>query len=243
MWHDATCVILPGFRDAAAKSYKAETRAVDLRNEPEKAVCEINSWVAAATNNLIDSILAPASLQEDTSLVLANAIYFKGRWEKPFDEADTVADKFYHIDGSAAAGVWFMRSRSSQFVSVHDGLKVLKLPYKSPLPRQQYTAADDQVPRYSMYVFLPDARDGLPDLVARMTSMPGFWRHRLPETRVPVGEFRLPKFKLSFSGSLRRVLRDGMGIRAALDAWQADLSDMAIDNDSGMPLFAYEICH
>ena len=34
-----------------------------------------------------------------------------------------------------------------------------------------------------------------------------------------------------------------MGIRAALDAWQADLSDMAIDNDSGMPLFAYEICH
>jgi serpin B len=85
-----------------------------------------------------------------------------------------------------------MRSRSSQFVSVHDGLKVLKLPYKSPLPRQQYTAAGDQVPRYSMYVFLPDARDGLPDLVARMTSMPGFWRHRLPETRVPVGEFSCP---------------------------------------------------
>ena len=33
MWHDATCVIRPGFRDAAAASYKAETRAVDLRNE------------------------------------------------------------------------------------------------------------------------------------------------------------------------------------------------------------------
>jgi serpin B len=33
MWHDAACVIRPGFRDAAAASYKAETRAVDLRNE------------------------------------------------------------------------------------------------------------------------------------------------------------------------------------------------------------------
>ncbi|RLM69984.1 hypothetical protein C2845_PM17G05680 [Panicum miliaceum] len=82
-----------------------------------------------------------------------------------------------------------------------------------------------------------------PDLVDRITSMPGFWRYRLPETRVPVGEFRLPKFKLSFLGSLTRVLRDGMGTRAALDAGQADLSDMAMDDGSGMPLFAGEVCH
>jgi serpin B len=61
---------------------------------------------------------------------------------------------------------------------------------------------------------------------------------------VPVGEFRLPKFKLSFSHSLTCILRDGMGIRADLDAWQADLSDMVMDDDSGMlPLFADEICH
>ncbi|KAG2556828.1 hypothetical protein PVAP13_8NG154205 [Panicum virgatum] len=258
MWHDATCVIRPGFRDAAAASYKAETRAVDFRNEPEKAVCQINSWVAAATNNLIDSILAPASLEKNTSLVLANAIYFKGKWDEPFDKADTVVDKFYRLDGIAAAGARFMRSRSSQFISVRDGLKVLKLPYESSPPLRPWhqglgpggwpnaTAAGQQVSRYSMYVFLPDERDGLPDLVDRITTMPGFWRYRLPETRVPVGEFRLSKFKLSFSGSLTGVLRDGMGIRAALDAGQADLSDMAVvdeDDGSGMPLFADEVCH
>ena len=102
--------------------------------QPEKAVCQINSWVAAATNNLIDSILAPASLEKNTSLVLANAIYFKGKWEEPFDKADTVVDKFYRLDGIAAAGARFMRSRSSQFISVRDGLKVLKLPYESAPP-------------------------------------------------------------------------------------------------------------
>ncbi|CAN6362718.1 unnamed protein product [Urochloa humidicola] len=241
VWHDAAFAVSPDFRDAANNSFNAETRAVDFRNEPKEAADEINSWVAAATKNLINSIVTPSSLRPDTSLVLTSAIYFRGKWETPFDKAKTITDKFHRLGGRAPADARFMRSDSRQFISVRHGLKVLKLPYQS-------ARLVPHAPRHSMYVFLPDARHGLPEMVEKITSTPGYWRYNLPDTEVPVGEFRLPKFKISFGTGLTGVLRDGMGVRAAFDARQADLSDMGATVEDGpggggVPVFAGEVCH
>ncbi|CAL4981622.1 unnamed protein product [Urochloa decumbens] len=188
VWHDAAFAASPAFRAAAAKSFNAESRAVDFHNE-------------------LGSRGHKQPHQLETSLVITNAIYFKGMWEEPFNKAKTIVDKFYCLDGRTAKAR-FMRSDSSQFISVRDGLKVLKLPYQS------------SPPRHSMYVFPPDARHGQPKLVEKITSMPGFWRHQLPDTRVPVGEFRLPRL--------------------------ADLSDMgatAEGSAGGVLVFAGEVCH
>ncbi|XP_039822612.1 putative serpin-Z5 [Panicum virgatum] len=216
-WHDAAWAPRPEFRDAAAAAYKAEARAVDFSNEPEKAVNVINGGVAAATNNHIDSILDSSSVNALTNLVVASAIYFKGKWEAPFTKSNTRVDKFHRLDGSFA-DVPFMRSWRSQLVAVRNGYKVLKLPYKSPAPAP---------PPYSMCIFLPDERDGLAGLVAKIASGPGFCYYRLPTERVQVGDFRLPKFKLSASGSVMQALRDDMGITSAFVAGEADLSGMA----------------
>jgi len=211
--------------------------------KPEKAVNVINGGVAAATNNHIDSILDSSSVNALTNLVVASAIYFKGKWEAPFTKSNTRVDKFHRLDGSAA-DVPFMRSWRSQLVAVRSGYKVLKLPYRSPAPAppppstqrrraSQSKAADepdkaaDELPRYSMCIFLPDERDGLAGLVAKIASGPGFWHYRLPTERVQVGDFRLPKFKLSASGSVMQALRDDMGITSAFVAGEADLSGMA----------------
>ncbi|GJN28716.1 hypothetical protein PR202_gb16873 [Eleusine coracana subsp. coracana] len=77
-----------------------------------------------------------------------------------------------------------------------------------------------------MCVFLPDSRDGLPWLMDTMQSDPAsFLRDHLPQRRISLIEFLLPKFKLSFSSRVDGVLRD-MGIKAAFDVHEADLSDM-----------------
>ncbi|GJM99731.1 hypothetical protein PR202_ga16858 [Eleusine coracana subsp. coracana] len=68
----------------------------------DKAVDEINNWVAAVTNNLIKSVPGPSSLSPDTSVLLANAIYFKGTWDEPFRKEGTKLDKFYLLDGTTA---------------------------------------------------------------------------------------------------------------------------------------------
>ena len=68
--------------------------------QPEKARKRINRWVSKATKDLITSILPPGSVTSESSLVVANAIYFKGMWSMPFDRVDTETRQFHLLDGS-----------------------------------------------------------------------------------------------------------------------------------------------
>ncbi|CAN6181795.1 unnamed protein product [Urochloa humidicola] len=241
VWHDESRALKPAYRAAASASYKAETRAVDFRHKPEEARKTINSWVARATSNLIDSVLEAGSVREDTGLVLANAIYFKGKWEVPFSKDATGVEKFYLL-GGAAVDAPLMRMWGRQLVAVHGGFKVLKLPYTAA-PRSGQIIKGSVVPSFSMCVFLPDERDGLWRLVDKIASRPGFLRDHLPTEKVMVGKFRLPKFKTSFADDKLAGTLKEMGLKVTFDPARANLSGMAEDGGSGMPLVIEEVVH
>lgn len=210
--------------------------------QAEEARGEINRWVAEATNQVINSILPPGSVDSNTRIVLANAIYFNGTWSQPFAKKHTSNRPFYRLDGTTVDAP-FMRSGRDQFVARHHGFKVLKMPYRRH--RRRNPAAldsdDDGTPRLSMCVFLPDARDGLQWLVDTMLSDPtSFLRDHLPQHQTRLLEFLLPRFKLSFSTRIEGVLKD-MGIKAAFDARDADLSDMCEATSS--PLAVEQVFH
>ncbi|OEL37591.1 putative serpin-Z5 [Dichanthelium oligosanthes] len=165
--------------------------------------------------------------------MLVNAIYFKGRWERPFDEHCTEMDRFYLLDVSAV-DTPLMRGCGRHLIAVHDGFKVLELPYHAPLVGGRGVDVTSAV-YYSMCVFLPEARDGLWSLVDEIASSPTFLQDHLPERKVNVNDVRLPKFKMSFSSELTGILRD-LGLMRTLDPHPqhvADLSDMA---ESDYPL-------
>ena len=155
-----------------------------------------------------------------TTLVLTNAIYFKGQWEEPFRRTHTKEHRFYRLDGSVVRVPFMAGSKSNKYkVSCYDGFKVLKLPYKK----------GSGSGRYSMCVFLPTERDGLPSLADKMASGgPRFLFEHLPRWLTSVTELRLPKFKLAFFCSMKKVLKS-LGLRAAFSA-NADLSDMVEDS-------------
>ncbi|RLM98295.1 hypothetical protein C2845_PM06G24810 [Panicum miliaceum] len=220
LWHEKTVALKPAYHAAAVESHKAETRAADFNSKPEEAIEEINSWVSKATKNLITSILPRGSVHSSTSLVIANAVYFKGTWSMPFDKKDTETRQFHLLDGRTVRAP-FLRARKDQAIAAHKGFKVLKLsyrPYRLPHWQDMYvtlsgrgrqkqgSGSDDEQPRFSMCVFLPDARDGLPGLVDEMASDPKFLWDHLPANRLETGEVRLPKFKLSFSSRINGVL-------------------------------------
>jgi serpin B len=46
---------------------------------------EINDWVSDKTKGRITGLIQPGALDQATALVLANAIYFRGRWAREFD--------------------------------------------------------------------------------------------------------------------------------------------------------------
>uniref|UniRef100_A0A0E0ME33 Serpin domain-containing protein n=1 Tax=Oryza punctata TaxID=4537 RepID=A0A0E0ME33_ORYPU len=210
IWHERARTVKPAFRNCAA-SFKAVTRAVDFLRNPEEACKEINSWVATATENLIDSIVSPDLVNKNTRLVVTSAVYLKGRWATPFDKERT-KDKFHLLDGDGDVDADFMRSSRDQYITVHRGFKVLRMPY---------AALEDRM-----------AAGG-----------EGFLRKHMPERRVEVGEFRIPRFKLSFDGSVVHALR-GLGAKALFDPARAELTDvLEADNSGDPPLFVSDVLH
>jgi serpin B len=204
--------------------------------QPKEAAKQINEWVEESTNKLITAIIDHKTLTQ-VDLVLANAIYFKGKWRHPFDKEDTKDDRFHRLDGSTV-DVPFMRHTCNQRIACHDGFKVLQLPYEEgrPLPGQPQAL-------YSMCVFLPDARDGLAWLTDRIASDPDFLGKHLPRGTVEVGDFRLPRFKLDFNTSLSGVLHN-LGINEAFKLGKADFSDMVVvDNSLHRSLALGEVIH
>jgi serpin B len=202
--------------------------------QPGEASKAINAWAAAATNNLIDRVFdGPVSNQTD--IIVANAVYFKGLWDVPFRKESTEDDKFHRLDGSTFDAP-FMRSWARQYIACHDGFKVLKLRYKQ--------GDDRSPPSFSMCVFLPDARDGLADLINNIaSSRADFLRKHLPTSLVTVGKFKLPRFKLAFSGGEMSAILRRLGLQLAFDDKEADLRDMVEDDGTGRPLALQTIVH
>lgn len=72
----------------------------------------INQWVSNETKGHIRDLLPPTSITENTDLVLANAVYFKGRWKNRFDPANSKKDIFYSSN-SQHSMVTFMKQKGN----------------------------------------------------------------------------------------------------------------------------------
>jgi serpin B len=100
-WGHETFEFERDYLDLLAKYYGAGMRQVDFRGAFEAVRQEINDWVADQTEQRIEDLLPPQSLNEDTRFVLVNAIYFLGSWKHAFEEDRTEDRPFTRLDGSA----------------------------------------------------------------------------------------------------------------------------------------------
>src|SRR4051794_4482238 len=83
------------FQEAIADFYDGALHEVNFRAKPDEAVRTINAWVSDKTHEKIKELVKRDFISDDTRLVLTNAIYFKGRWEREFKEAHT-RDEDWH---------------------------------------------------------------------------------------------------------------------------------------------------
>ncbi|KAG2562834.1 hypothetical protein PVAP13_8KG215429 [Panicum virgatum] len=199
----------------------------------------INEWVKKATKNLIDTVTSASDIDATTDLVLANAVYFKGAWLVPFDSYRTQRSSFHRLDGGGAE-TEFMTTGNIDFMDVAclDGFKVLKLPYKP---------GADPWTRYSMFVFLPDARDGLSTVVDVVTASPAYLYGILAEMKRKPVSIQLPKFEISFSWSdLKRDL-GRLGLSLPFSPEAVDQRGMCKEDDvaggARRPTFMSKVAH
>ncbi|AES73228.2 serpin-like protein [Medicago truncatula] len=167
------------------------TYAVEVNNE-------VNLWAERETNGLIKELLPLGSVDYFTQLIFANALYFKGEWNDNFDASETNVYDFHLLNGNSVKVDFMTSDEKKQFIRDFDDFKVLGLPYKQGEDKRQFT----------MYFFLPNAKDGLPTLLEKLASESELLQHKLPLDKVEVGDFRIPRFNISFELETSDMLKE-----------------------------------
>ena len=207
LWGQAGYHFLPTFLQVTRDHYGAELAQVDFAQNTEAARHTINAWVEEKTEKKIKDLIAQGVLDSGTTLVLTNAIYFKGDWQRKF-EAKATKDAPFLLTPQEKVTVPMMRQRGKFAYGVVGKVQVLELPYVGK--------------DLSMFVLLPKEVDGLADLEKSLSvETLNTWTSGLREQTV---EVLLPKFKMTSGFRLEKVL-GSMGMPLAFSG-EADFSGM-----------------
>lgn len=217
LWAEKTYAFLPGYVSTAETWYDAPVTNLDFITRPEDSRITINDWVEDRTEQKIQDLLPPGSIDASTRLVITNAVYFKGTWVKQFDAAETQEADFMITPGvvptATTTRVQMMQRTDRDAVFGYtetNQFQALRMPY-----------AHESGKQLSMLVLLPkgttleaveDSLDTL-DLASLRAS--------LSTGRVDV---YFPKFRLETTYSLSGTLAD-MGMPLAFSG-AADFSGM-----------------
>lgn len=216
LWYRQGAKVKPDFLAANQRFFSSTIKALDFR-DARAAEAEINQWASEQTRGRISGIADGMVDPVNTDMVLANAIYFKGRWLDPFDAALTKERPFHPVSG--AAKQVRMMEMSKQFTyRKGSGYQAVRLPYLGW--------------DLAMYVFLPDPGSSPAKLLQimngdnwRRVTMPGFGSHK--------GLVVLPKFKLESTLELNTPLK-ALGMKTAFNNQKsqpdADFSGMFSDS-------------
>lgn len=205
--------ILESFVVKSKKLYKSGIESMNFGEKPDECRQTINKWVEEQTKDKIKDLLVEGTIGADTTLVLTNAIYFKGKWEKQFTAEQTTKTDF-HVSSSNTVKVDMMRKKFDLRYLKNDKEKfsAVSIPYRGNLS--------------SMLIVRPDEIEGLEMLENNMTPerMTEIFREvrQSFKTKVDLG---LPKFTFTETADLSRIL-PALGVSDLFDSSKVDISGM-----------------
>lgn len=82
---------------------RTSTEQADFKHGKKDIVDRINAFANEATHGMIPAIITENGIQNNTVMMIVNAIYLKHRWEQIFDKKDTRILPFVKPDGTWAA--------------------------------------------------------------------------------------------------------------------------------------------
>lgn len=207
VWGQREHGFLPEYLGILALNYGNDVREVDFRANPQDARRQINDWVTNGTAGRINDLIGPDAIDHFTRLVLANAVFFRGEWENPFDERATSRKAFFSLDGT--------ENRVEMMGHIEDfaytrgaNYQAVEMPYKG-----EETSMVILLPDEGKFVEFENTLDPT-ILVSAIENL---------ETR-PV-RLIVPKFELDFSLPLVDHLKT-MGMPNAFDEKRAEFQGM-----------------
>uniref|UniRef100_A0A8C5YQU1 Serpin B9-like n=1 Tax=Marmota marmota marmota TaxID=9994 RepID=A0A8C5YQU1_MARMA len=192
--------------------YHGELELLSFAEATEKSREHINTWVSKETKGKIPELLPMGSIDEQTRLVLVNAIYFQGTWDEKFDKPCTKEMPF-KINQEEEWPVQMMWQEANfNFIYISEAqTKVLELPYAGKT--------------LSMIILLPDE-----DVENNLTFEKFIAWTKAASLQNTEVEVFLPRFKLQEDYEMKSVLQR-LGMVDAFQPGQADLSAMSTETD------------
>jgi len=206
VWVEKNFTVKKSFTDILTNYYDAESRSFDINDA--SAPDKINIWIEDKTNGLIKEMIE--KLEDNTVMLLINAIYFKGKWKSQFDKSKTVEMPFYKYGGNQV-DVPTMKQKSDFRVYEGNGFVVAEFPYGQG--------------NFVMDIIIPHDQGGFNSTLA-MVSDENYtsWINQMSKRET---DLSFPRFKYGFKKKLKDILSDmGMGIAFSDDADFSNISDM-----------------
>ena len=185
------------------KEYKAKLDYLKDANQ-------VNQWCSDATHKKIPKIVDIISPND--KMILINAIYFKGKWQEPFDKNQSRLDKFY-CSNNQIKKIMFMNATKKYDYFEDQSIQALSLNYI----KDNLTAL----------IILPKNKNGINNYIQNFTS---------EKYNIIIGglinkkvQLSLPRFELDFSAELSQNFKS-LGMNDAFNT-SADFSIMRKEKD------------
>ena len=197
LWYQNGLSIKPAFLAGNQQFFGAKVAAVNFYNPASATV--INSWASGATAGKITNVVS-YPFNPAPSLLLANAVYFKGNWQTPFSTNLTVPSPFQLLTGQET--VPMMNKTGTFLYAQTNGYQAIQLPYQGG--------------KLAMYVFLPDTNSSVASILQTIASIgwPEVSQEGFSEQS---GSLSLPRFNLDTSESLIPQL-EALGMKNAFSS-------------------------
>ena len=200
----------------AHAGFGAAPETVDYAGNPAGAAERINGWVSRETRGRISQIVSPSGFGDDTAAVLTNALYFKAKWQVPFEETETRS--FTRGDGTRIPITMMKRIGRFDYRETREG-QAIALPYGGD--------------GFVMEIFLPRDAATLRRWERELKGVDFFAgeqggndRFDLSAEQERAVRIVLPRFEARFDESVKAALI-AAGMPSAFDHQRADLSGIA----------------
>ncbi|KAM3928486.1 serpin B5 [Leptodactylus fuscus] len=205
------------FMNSTKKPYPKQLEIIDMKSRAEEARNEINNSVKDLTGGNIENMLTEGLLNENTSMVLLGAMFYKGCWLYKFNESETKECEF-HVTKGETKLVQMMHLEAPLGIRTvkEQNLMILDIPFAGK--------------QMSLLIIMPicieDESTGLKKIEKDLTYENYVkWTDpsRMANSKVKLS---LPKFKTTSCFNLKDTL-NSMGIKDAFNGEAADFSGMS----------------
>lgn len=191
LWVQKDFELCQDFIETIHEDFAGSLAEVDYKANPKGAVNRINAWCDESTRGKITEVIDEGAINKDTRLILTNAIYFKGLWDKAFKKENTVNSKFTS-NGSSKSVPTMVQTNNFKY-SENDDFESLEMDYQG----------DD----LSMLILLPKRQDTR-ILEAIDSNLQEAYEAAIGGQRTTEVTVRLPKFKMETEYKLSQKLKE-----------------------------------